>query len=423
MFFIKKLISDRFFKNNLIFFIGAFIAGALNYVFHPILGRMMDAADYGEVQTLIALVAQVAVFQGMFGIVITNIVANGGDKQEKLSIIPEIRKVALYSAAGLFVVLLISSMFFKNFLQFDSVWPFLGLAAMIPLSVAITVRNSFLQGEQRFGNVSVNAILQASGKLLFAVIFVFVGWRAFGAIAGILLAQWLGFYYLYKKTRDRASFAPFYKTKVTKKISKELIYGIVVLIVTSAATFLYCGDVVVVKHFFSPQEAGLYSGISVVARIIYFLASPIAAVLFASVAINKTQKENTILFLKSLTIVSLIGGGIAIVFSLIPSFITNLLVGQEYLAYTWLLPKLSLLVFITVVITLFSMYYLALRKYFVVFVAMGGVMVTTILSYFRHDNLAEIVYNFILGGLIILIVFILLFIYNQVIGLRYYDRK
>lgn len=423
MFFIKKLISDRFFKNNLIFFIGAFIAGALNYVFHPILGRMMDAADYGEVQTLIALVAQVAVFQGMFGIVITNIVANGGDEQEKLSIIPEIRKVALYSAAGLFVVLLISSMFFKNFLQFDSVWPFLGLAAMIPLSVAITVRNSFLQGEQRFGNVSVNAILQAGGKLLFAVIFVFAGWRAFGAIAGILLAQWLGFYYLYKKTRDRASFAPFYKTKVTKKISKELIYGIVVLIVTSAATFLYCGDVVVVKHFFSPQEAGLYSGISVVARIIYFLASPIAVVLFASVAINKTQKENTILFLKSLVTVFLVGGGIATIFSLVPSFITNLLVGQEYLAYTWLLPKLSLLVFITAVITLFSMYYLALRKYFVTFVAMGGVMITAILSYFRHDNLSEIVYNFILGGLIILIVFILLFIYNQVIGLRYYDRK
>jgi O-antigen/teichoic acid export membrane protein len=421
--FVKKLINDRFFKNNLIFFVGTFIVSVLNYAFHPILGRMMGAADYGEVQTLIALVAQVAVFQGMFGIVIINIVANGGDEQEKQSVISEIRKVALYSAAGLFAALLILSMFFKNFLQFNSVWPFLGVAAMIPLSVAITVRNSFLQGKQRFKDVSINGILQAGGKLLFAVVLVFAGWRAFGAIVGILLAQGVGFCYLYNKTKGQVSFVPFRKTKLTKKISKELIYGIVVLIATSATTFLYCGDVVVIKHFFSPQEAGLYSGVSVVARIIYFLVGPIISVLFASVAINKTQKENTILFLKSLAIVAVVGGGIAVIFALAPAFVINLLVGQEYLVYAWLLPKLSLLLFIASAVSLFFMYYLALRKYFVALAALGGVAAITILSYFWHADLAAVVWNFILGGSAILAILIISFVYNQAAWLTHYVRR
>jgi O-antigen/teichoic acid export membrane protein len=417
MSFAKNLLSDRFFRNNLVFFVGTLIVGALNYAFHPILGRMMSASDYGEVQALLALVVQVGVFQGMFGIVIINIVANGGNDEDKLAVISEIRKVALYSAAVLFIALLVSTVFFKNFLQFDSVWPFFGVAAMVPLSVAITVRSSFLRGRQRFADISVNGILQSGGKLLFAVVLVFIGWKAFGAITGILLAQALSLWHLYDKTKDQLAFEPFHKTKLTKKISKELVYGIIVLITTSAITFLYSGDVLVVKHFFSPDDAGLYSGVSIVARAIYFLVGPITGVLFASAAISNTRKENTVLLLKSLVIVCAIGGSAAAAFALAPSFVTNLLLGQKYLTYAWLLPKLSLSLFITSVVSLFFMYYLALREYFVVLLALGGVTAIAVLSYFRHADLSSVVSNFIYCGSAILAVFILSFVINGLMSI------
>ena len=69
---IKKLIKDDFLKNNAIFFIGSMAVAVLNYLYHPILGRMMSVEDFGEVQSLISLFIQLSIFMGVFNIITVN---------------------------------------------------------------------------------------------------------------------------------------------------------------------------------------------------------------------------------------------------------------------------------------------------------------------------------------------------------------
>ena len=53
--------ENVFVRNSTILFTGSMLMNALNYAFHAILGRMLDAETYGAVQSLIALLVIVSV--------------------------------------------------------------------------------------------------------------------------------------------------------------------------------------------------------------------------------------------------------------------------------------------------------------------------------------------------------------------------
>jgi O-antigen/teichoic acid export membrane protein len=60
-------------------------------------------------------------------------------------------------------------------------------------------------------------------------------------------------------------------------------YFFLSLIALAAFSFLMNGDMLMVKHFFSPETAGNYAQISTIARTIVFLPMPIAGALFPKV--------------------------------------------------------------------------------------------------------------------------------------------
>jgi O-antigen/teichoic acid export membrane protein len=46
--------------HNGIFFVGSLVASVLNYLYYPVLGRMLHPAAFGESQTLVSMFLQVA---------------------------------------------------------------------------------------------------------------------------------------------------------------------------------------------------------------------------------------------------------------------------------------------------------------------------------------------------------------------------
>ena len=56
-------------------------------------------------------------------------------------------------------------------------------------------------------------------------------------------------------------------------------------------------DLILVKHFFSDQDAGVYATLSILGKIIYFAASPVASVMFPIVAGKHAKGEKYFEFL------------------------------------------------------------------------------------------------------------------------------
>jgi O-antigen/teichoic acid export membrane protein len=93
-------------------------------------------------------------------------------------------------------------------------------------------------------------------------------------------------------------------------------------------------DLVLVKHFFLPIEAGYYSIAQMVGKIIFIFSFPIVMVMFPKIASlkmgNQEKKARSILG-HSLTTGIFLCGGATIVSLLFPSLIVQFLSGEVYL--------------------------------------------------------------------------------------------
>jgi len=413
----NKIIQDNFLRHNLVFFVGAMVVGFFNYLYYPVLGRLMDVESFGEVQAIISLFLLLSMAVGVFRTIVINIVANVQDIKEKEAAILMLQKLGLYIVIAVAALIMIFSRQLESFLNFSSFYPFISLSALLVLSLFFTFRSAILQALHYFIEVSIAGIFLSAGRLIFAVALVYFGWSAFGAITAIVLAQLIALIYVFSKTAHHLPLLIGAKVKITNQIKKEVPYALLALVATLGVTFLYSADILIVKHYFSAVGAGFYSGIATIARIIFFLTGSVAGVLVVHVKTGNSSQENKRTLIKGLFLVGGLGGVVLLTFLAIPDIIIKVLMGQRYLDYAYLLPRLGLVSFAVSLINLLFFYYLALRRYFLAIVAVLSPVFVLVLSFYRHDSLVQIINNFIWVSLLaLLILLIRLFYWPSVYG-------
>jgi O-antigen/teichoic acid export membrane protein len=399
---LKGLWSNTFLRNNAILFAGALLTGALNYLYYPVLGRLLTPASFGEVQTLISIFLQTTIFLGTMGLVTVGVVANHKDPAEQQELISELERFTFYIAGAVFILVLLLSLPLKHFFKFESAWPFVIVAATVVMGVPVAFRSAYLQAKQRFLNVTLTSQISAGVKLIASAVLVVLGLKTIGAIAGLLVAGVAAFLFVSRKAAKYGWKAPHALREIRLPhlglIKPELAHGLFVFIVSFSLTVLFSVDILVAKHFFSPTTAGLYAGISTVARIVYFLTGSINQVLLPSIKPYAEKGENEWILLRSLVLLLLLGGSAVFIFWLAPSWIVSTLVGAKYLPYAHLLPTLGLAMLCMNISSLFYYYYIGLRRRVVAVIAPLGVIATVVLLVLSHATPAALVQSLLLGS-------------------------
>lgn len=319
----------------------------------------------------------------------------------------ELEKLAAYVTVGILALSIIGGEFLRVQLRFESMMPFVALALAMMTSVPLTFRSSFARGQKKFGIASFSLFLAAGIKIVLSAGLVLLGFGVTGAVLGIALAQFAAFLFA-ARWAARVGFSrpadTNYKTLPNiKLLIPELKYASAAFVGLLTITLFVSLDIIVVKYFFDAHTAGLYAGIATVARIIYFLAVPIAQVLMPSVKVEQPQRQNSQLFLKSLGLTTLACGSVLAVGILWPEPIIRVLMGVDYITYAPLLAPLMTAIFIVSVINLIFMYYLAIRKKTITLVGIIGIVATLSLMLFAHNTLLAIVYNLLFGSIFTLI--------------------
>lgn len=402
-----------FLKNYAVYFIGSMVVAVLNYAFHPVLGRLMNPADFGDIQAFISLLAQSAIIFGAFSVVEVNITTNTENPHERNAIISELQKIAFWVILAVFIILVISLSKLQSFFNFSSIYPLIGLAIILPISAANVFRNAYLQGSGAFTELSISGIISSLGRLLFAISLLLIGWGTLGATIGIILSNIAVMAYLYLKTRKSLNLHTKSNLHTLEKgsIKKELTYGLLVFFATGLITLFYTIDVLIVKRYFSADDAGLYSGISAIAKILFFAIGPSAAVLLSSVKIKNTFKENFNILKKSLIIAAVVGLGGLLAFSIFYDIIIKLMIGHRYVTFAYLLPKVGLVMLLSAFMNILIFYFLALRRFFLIILASFGALVIGFILLKGHGSITEILNNLLIA--LIIINLSLVFIYAK----------
>lgn len=397
--------SNTFLKNNLVFFLGSVAVGALNYLYYPVIGRLMSPSAFGEVQTLISVFLQLTIFLNVLSLVAVNLIAN--DKNDRAQrIVTELQLASLWLSVGTLAITIIAATWLKSAFRFESIWPFILLTAALIAAVPFTFQTAYLRGRQRFGATSLANLLVAGGKIIFSVGLVVIGLGTSGAIGGLIAAQLVGLAYAFsqaqrgrmKQTAQALSVRWWPDMRV---VAGEIKYVGYALVGSLGVMLLLSLDVIVVKYFFDAHTAGLYAGVATVARIIFFLTASIAQVLLPAVKLQNTANNNGKLLVRSALILCALAAPVLAICSIRPEFVMGLLMGTSYVSFSSLLTPLSWAVFFVSISNLLVIYCLALRKYVPAIFAMVGAIVTYGFILFNHDSLSDIVMILLLGSAVV----------------------
>ncbi len=396
---VQKLIAaarnNQFLRHNLIFFAGSVAVGALNYVYYPVLSRLLPPAAFGEVQTIVSLFLQLTTFLMVLGLVVVNVVANNADANRRHRIILELEKVALLGSLILFIAVLIWSEQLRQFLQFGSSVPFILLAAAIVVTVPFTSRTAYLRGMQRFVVTSVANAVGAASRIVFSAILVVVGLGTAGAVGGLAFSQLAAYVYAARQSRLSGFIKPpgFKKFALPKlrTILPELRYALFVMLGSLGIMVLFSIDVIVVKRFFDAHTAGLYAGVAAVARVIFFLTASIAQVLLPAVKISQPPKQNRQLGLRSALLLFAVTVPVLVVCAVVPDLLVGTLMGGAYREYAALLPGLAATMFVISLLNLAVLYFLALRQYGPAIITVVGAVAGCAALWAWHASLVMVV--------------------------------
>lgn len=402
---LQRLGNSQFLRHNAVFFFGSLAVGGLNYLYYPIIGRLLEPTAFGEVQTLVSIFLQLSIFLTVLSLVIVNIVTNTPDEQRRNALVFEFERLALVASLAVLLLSLVFQRQLQSFLQFESSWPFPVLALCMVVTVPFILRGALLRGKQRFGLVSAGNLIAAGAKIVFSAALVAAGLGTIGAIGGIVAAQTAAWIFVGAWAyRLGLKHIPGKRLRLPnmRLLLPELKYGAFVLLGSLAITLQYSIDILVVKHYFDAHVAGLYAAVAAVARILFFLTASIPQVLISAVRMHHAPSKNKALLVKSGVLLCALGLPTLAVLCLAPEPVIRVLMGGSYEGLASLLPRLAIAIFVVSVTNLIVSYYLALRRYGIAVVVALGVVVTFALLLWQHQTPAAVVNNLLIGSLVML---------------------
>ncbi len=395
----KTMKSNDFIRHNAIYFIGSLAISALNYLYYPVLGRLLPLESFGELQVLISLFTQMTIFVTVLTLVSTNIISNETDTDVVNKTVSELEKITLYVGYALMAVVIILAPHLQSALKFESAWPFIIIGLVFLAGITTGFRTAYLRGKSAFLGATIAGLLTAASKIAASALLVLAGYKTSGAAGGILAAQLIGLGYAAYKARKLG----FIKHRSGVRPDWALLrpqarYAGLVLFVSLVTTLQYSADVTIVKYLFSPEIAGQYAGIATISRIVLFLTGSFSVVLLSAVKINRQPRDNSNLLIRSLLMTLALGGSATIIFTFFPTQVIHLLFGAKYDAFAHLLPLLSIAMLMMSLSNLIANYHIALRHYRVMWFVGIGALVTVILLLLGHGSPDAVVRSLAIGS-------------------------
>jgi O-antigen/teichoic acid export membrane protein len=237
-----------------------------------------------------------------------------------------------------------------------------------------TVNTGLLQAKLSFHFLAIANLIAASSKLVVGLILVFLGFEIFGAMWAVFLSFLLPYV---------VSFIPL-RFLFNKGLAAATTLG---------ATSFISVDMILVKHFFDPHQAGLYAVLSLIGRVIFYFTAPIGTVMFPLVVQKYEKKEDySGIFKLSLILVLVPSVMLTTFYFLFPEFTVEFfskkkesLVVAPYLGYFGIFTTIYSLVSVLV------NYFLSINKTKIFIPTCIGAIMQAVLIWFFHQTFIQII--------------------------------
>lgn len=391
---INKALTSPLISGSAVVFLGTFAGNIFNFLFNFFMTRNLSVEDYGTVAALISIILLFALAADSF--IPTVIHFSGSYFANK-----EIGKVAaLFWKLNTFFVVcgVIALGFFVvfreqlgHFFKISNTFLLLLIGVIIFFASVTTLNRGVLMGRLSFRYISFLNFFSAVLKFFSGVLFVLGGL----GVIGVLLAFILTYVTQYLLAFLPLRFIFQIKTKETVVgIGKIFAYAAPSAMAMLGLTLFITTDMLLVKHFYSSQEAGIYAGMSLLGKIIFFFSAPISTVLFPLVVQRhaRNEKHNHLFFI-AIGLVAISSLSITIFYYIFPEFSILLLLKQRaYLSIQAILWAFGIFMVLYSLLWLMTNYYLSMKKTQIFIPIIGGAIFQAIALWFYHDTFLTVIF-------------------------------
>lgn len=376
-------------RNASILFVCTMAGNIANYCFQFIMGRHLSIEDFGTMNALLSVSTSITLPTGAVMIVIAKYASTYKvmDDSNAMSALYSMALRKVTAAAGLvtgaFVLL---SGLVGSYMNITDTAAVLILAVGIFGSFMLTVNLGMLQGMQRFYYLGAGIGLGGVLRLALGGVALVLGYRLNGALVATVLPSLL----IFALTVPALSVHLSGKTKSFRH-ERLLSYSIPVLIASSAFAFLSNIDLVMVKHYLTPREAGLYASVAVLGKTMLYLPSSFALAVFPMVSEAYLQDGDSYKILdRSLLCTALICAAGLAVFALFPELIMRMLFGSRFAGASGFLKYYGVAMASMAVLSILMSFNLARgRTGFIYSLAGGSALTVAVISVF-HGGILEV---------------------------------
>ena len=383
-----------------------------NYLYNLLLGRILGPAAFADAAVLITFLLIVS-FIGMTFQIVTAKYAVLFDESKFTLFMRWMshRAIIIGTLAG--IAIAASSQYLQAVFNTKSSLMFIIFGLGLPVYFIMSINRGGHQGKDDLKKLSITYQAEMMSRLfitlalLFAISF--INTSVLVSI-GILLSLFFGLIPFKRKVIINTTIAQ------TEKLDTKPIVTFFALTAFYELTQIIINnsDILLVKHYFESEQAGLYASLALIGRVVYFVAWMFVMLLLPKVIrLKKEGVDTKPILLKYVGYITALSTVIVLGAFLFPTLVVKLMFGNDYIAIAPLLWQYALATSVFAIANIFAYYFLSIGQYFPVVVS-GLLGLTQIaLIVFFHDSLAQVVQVQIVAMLILLFFQLCFFFYHN----------
>jgi O-antigen/teichoic acid export membrane protein len=369
------------------------------FVFHALASRRLGIQEYGALYALISLYSLAIIPASLFSPVVTKYSAEFRALHDD-GHVRGLIEVALRAFGAIGVAYILCSIVFAapigRFLQVQP-WevPMIGL--MSAAGIFSSVLRAIGQGLQEFPAFAGSMSAEGIGKVVALALLGAVGLTVFRGTTAFLIGMLLGIAFMaYPLLKRYLRFAALPITLDWRRILATTGGAACIAVTTAVMGF---ADVIIVKHFFSANDAGLYSAASLSGKILLYFVGFVPAVLIPQATDRHLRGERTRqtlwLALLFVSVVSVVGVAAYHVGGLL---LLHVLVGKSFDAALPLLPPYATAMALLAITGALASYGIATHRLAFVYPILAATLATLLLILAVHPTLLSVVHELVAGN-------------------------
>lgn len=319
----SKELKAKIISGSLVLLSGSSFATAINLAYNVAVARFLGPIGFGRATAVYTLLTLASAATLSFQITSAKVVAQQGSKESKDAGYRDLHRIAWGCGIAVAAFLI----FFRQAITSYLNLPTTMLVTLIAIGVAFYVplgsRRGYIQGAYGFSSLAKNLVLEGLIRLVGSFVMILLGFGVTGVIAANAAAIAIAYIAIVPRLSARVP-NPLEWSQTIREISQAVVFF-------SGQVLINNCDIMLVKHFFASEEAGLYAAIAMVGRVTFAFSSAVTNSMFPVVAgTGEAERKNLSLIAISLLLVLGVGLVFAVGLFVTPAWIWTRFFGASF---------------------------------------------------------------------------------------------